>query len=77
MIIIKSKKVPKILEFTGFPALFMCIDYKIKKADKGNRTPLSSLGSWRSTDEPYLHDDIITPGEGKVQKFFIWFKRSG
>ena len=42
MIIIKSKKVPKILEFTGFPALFMCIDYKIKKADKRNRTPVKN-----------------------------------
>lgn len=25
------------------------------KADNGNRTRLSSLGSWRSTNEPYLH----------------------
>lgn len=31
-----------------------------KKADNGSRTRLSSLGSWRSTDEPYLHEDIIT-----------------
>lgn len=28
---------------------------KIKKADNGNRTRLSGLGSRRSTDEPYLH----------------------
>ncbi len=25
------------------------------RADSGNRTRLSSLGSWRSTDELYLH----------------------
>ena len=25
------------------------------EADDGNRTRLSSLGSWRSTDELYLH----------------------
>ena len=27
----------------------------MKKADNGNRTRLSGLGSRRSTDEPYLH----------------------
>ena len=27
----------------------------MKKADNGNRTRLSSLGSWRSTDELYPH----------------------
>jgi hypothetical protein len=27
---------------------------KNKKADDGNRTRLSSLGSWRSTDELHL-----------------------
>ena len=27
----------------------------MKKADNGNRTRLSGLGSQRSTDEPYLH----------------------
>ena len=33
-----------------------------KKADNGNRTRLSSLGSWRSTDELYLHKKMITLG---------------
>lgn len=28
-------------------------------ADNGSRTRLSSLGSWCSTDEPYLHNAII------------------
>ena len=28
---------------------------ELKKADNGSRTRLSSLGSWRSTDELYLH----------------------
>lgn len=27
----------------------------VTKADNGNRTRLSSLGSWRSTDELHLH----------------------
>ena len=27
----------------------------MKKADNGNRTRLSGLGSQRSTNEPYLH----------------------
>lgn len=35
----------------------------MKKADNGNRTRLSSLGSWRSTDELYLHTCIIEEPE--------------
>ena len=31
------------------------VPWKQFKADNGNRTRLSSLGSWRSTDELYLH----------------------
>ena len=44
---------------TGLPCLLLSEADEIhiqaiKKADNGNRTRLSSLGSWRSTDELYL-----------------------
>lgn len=39
-----------------------------KKADNGSRTRLSSLGSWRSTDEQYLHTSIITLNRVKNQE---------
>lgn len=32
----------------------------MKKADNGNRTRLSGLGSRRSTDEPYLHGNYYS-----------------
>ena len=31
----------------------------MKKADNGNRTRLSGLGSRRSTDEPYLQKEKV------------------
>lgn len=39
-----------------------------KKARDGNRTRLSSLGSWRSTDELYPHEPIITANEQKEKQ---------
>lgn len=42
----------------------------IKKADNGNRTRLSSLGSWRSTDELYLQAKIVYHKTRKRQEFF-------
>ena len=39
-----------------------------QKADNGNRTRLSSLGSWRSTDEPYLHGTIILQSDTEMQE---------
>ena len=43
-----------------------------KKADNGNRTRLSSLGSWRSTDELYLHGSSIPPGNQKGKKNLLY-----
>ena len=37
-------------------------------ADNGNRTRLSSLGSWRSTDELYPHEISITVNDEKEKK---------
>lgn len=49
-------------------AFFRAKYVTIKKADNGSRTRLSSLGSWRSTDEPYLHKKIITDINRKVKE---------
>ena len=49
----------------------------IKEAGKGNRTPLSSLGSWRSTDELHMLMDCIIPQIWQESRGnFKFFKKS-
>lgn len=43
----------------------------MKKAGKGNRTPLSSLGSWHSTDELYLQTMLLYTS--KTEKSIVNF----
>ena len=42
----------------------------LQRADNGNRTRLSSLGSWRSTDELYLHVNQYTTFFQKCKQFY-------
>lgn len=50
VVIINDKK----QEYLGYTKpRYSCFN----KADNGNRTRLSSLGSWRSTNEPYLRSE--------------------
>ena len=50
----------------------------MKKADNGNRTRLSGLGSQRSTDEPYLHSasiPLFRIYSSRIFKFFMLFTK--
>ena len=49
------------------------INDETKKAGKGNRTPLSSLGSWHSTDELYLQTMSLYTSDTKKSSVFFKF----